>query len=75
MRGAIHLLPNTPSWHGEKLKHGDKFTLPLPSGHRMKQVKKTMTNLTDSMVQIRMDYRTSQLPQINSRVLLKLHAK
>jgi hypothetical protein len=26
MRGAIRLLPNTPSWRGVKLKRRDKFT-------------------------------------------------
>jgi len=26
MRGAISLLPNTPSWRGDQLKHRDDFT-------------------------------------------------
>jgi hypothetical protein len=26
MRGAIHPLPNTPSWHGAWVKHRDNFT-------------------------------------------------
>jgi hypothetical protein len=26
MRGAIPVLPNTPSWRGAQLKHRDKFT-------------------------------------------------
>jgi len=26
MRGAIPLLPHTPSWRGAQLKHGDNFT-------------------------------------------------
>jgi len=29
MSGAIRSLPNTPSWRGARLKHGDKFNLYL----------------------------------------------
>jgi hypothetical protein len=29
MRGAIPPFPNTPSWRGAELKHGDNFTFTL----------------------------------------------